>query len=120
MINPSRQRIVGLDSGADHPFGAVLIVATERGRVVVGEYLERQKAISQHLAPIQQKFGLAPLLGHIKWAANRNAANLRLEWGLKGISIVPAENKHEVGIQRVQSWLYARQLYFAYTVPGTI
>lgn len=119
-INPSRQRIIGLDSGADHPFGAVMIVATETGLVVVGEYLERQKAISQHLSPIQQKFGVFQLLPNVKWAANRNEANLRLEWGLKGVSIVPAENKHEIGIQRVQSWLYAKQLYFAYTAPGTI
>src|SRR5258706_4844793 len=42
-INPERPRVIGLDSGADHPFGAVLIIATELGLVVVSEYLERKK-----------------------------------------------------------------------------
>lgn len=119
-INPERPRIIGLDSGADHPFGAVLIIATDRGLVVVAEYLERQKAISQHLPVIMQRFGMNGLMQNVKWAANKNEANLRLEFALKGVGVIPAENKHEVGIQRVQSWMYAKQLFFAYTVPGTI
>lgn len=118
-INPERPIIIGLDSGADHPFGAVMIVATPKGLVVVGEYLERQKAISQHIAPIALKFGIGRFL-NVKWAANKNEANLRLEFGLKGIGVIPAENKHEIGIQRVQSWLYTKNLHFAYTVPNTI
>jgi hypothetical protein len=118
-IDPSRPVIVGLDSGADHPFGAVMIVATSKGLVVVGEYLERQKAISQHIMPIGMKFGL-PRFTNVKWAANKNEINLRLEFGLKSIGVIQAENKHEVGIQRVQSWLYTKQLFFAYTVPTVI
>jgi len=118
-IDPSRPVIVGLDSGADHPFGAVMIVATPKGMVAVGEYLERQKAISQHIGPIALKFGLGRFT-NVRWAANKNEANLRLEFGLKGIGVMPAENKHEIGIQRVQSWLYTNKLFFAYTVPNTI
>lgn len=118
-INPDRPVIVGLDSGADHPFGAVMIVATSKGLVVVNEYLERQKAISQHIAPIFMKFGLQRFT-NVKWAANKNEANLRLEFGLKGVGVIPAENKHEIGIQRVQSWLYTKQLHFAFTAPNTI
>ncbi len=57
---------------------------------------------------------------NIKWAANKNEANLRLEWGLKSVGVIPAEAKHEIGIQRVQSWLYSKQIHFAYTVPGAI
>ncbi len=116
-IDASRQRIVGLDSGVDHPFGAVLIVATEHGLVVISEYLERKKAISQHLEPIQRKFELAGWLPSVKWAANKNEANLRLEFGLKSVGIIPAEAKHEVGIQRVETWLYSKKLFFAYTCP---
>jgi hypothetical protein len=56
----------------------------------------------------------------IHWSANKNEANLRLEWGLKGIGIIPAESKHEVGIQRTASWLHSAQLFFAYTVPRCI
>jgi phage terminase large subunit len=114
-ISPNRQVLIGLDSGADHPFGAVLAVVTEVGIVVIRGYLRRQKAISQHLGAVQMEFGLSPLPPKLLWAANKNEANLRLEFGLRGINIVPAENKHEVGIQRVQSWLYSKQMFFAYT-----
>ena len=121
-IDSTRKVLVGLDSGADHPFGAVMIVVTEKGLVVIGEYLERMQAISQHLAPIKMRFGLdrfAP--DNITWAANKNEANLRLEWGLKGIGVQPAESKHEMGNQRVNSWLHARQLFFVRSrVPRTI
>jgi hypothetical protein len=117
-VDASRPRIVGLDSGVDHPFGAVLIVVTEHGLVVLGEYLERKKAISQHLEPIQRKFELQGWLPSVKWAANKNEANLRLEFGLKNVGVIPAEAKHEVGIQRVETWLYSKKLFFAYTCPG--
>lgn len=118
-IDPSRSVIVGLDSGVDHPFGAVLIVATSKGLVVVAEYLQRNKALSQHLPAIAMAFGTHRFT-NIRWAANKNEANLRLEWALKGVGVIPAESKHEIGIQRVQSWLHTGQLFFAYTVPGTI
>jgi predicted RNA-binding Zn-ribbon protein involved in translation (DUF1610 family) len=119
-INPSRQIIVGLDSGADHPFGAVMIVATEKGLVCVKEYLRREKALSQHLPAILQAFGLDAMYKDIKWAANKNEKNLRLEFALKDVGVIAAEAKHQVGIQRVQSWLYSQKLYFAYTCPMTI
>jgi hypothetical protein len=67
-----------------------------------------------------QEFRLTPAIDQIKWAANKNEVNLRLEFALKGVGVIQAENKHEVGIQRVQSWLYSGQLYFAHTVPLTI
>ena len=120
-IDPKRQIIIGLDSGADHPFGAVMIVSTERGLVVVGEYLKRMQALSQHLPQILTEFRLTPALQrNLRWAANKNEANLRLEFGLRNVGVIQAENKHEVGIQRVQSWLYSGQLFFAYTAPLTI
>jgi hypothetical protein len=118
-INPERPVIIGLDSGADHPFGAVMIVVTPKGLVVVRDYLERNKAISQHISPIYLTFGLQGKTA-ITWAANKNEKNLRLEFALKNIGVVPAEAKHEIGIQRVQSWLYSRQLFFAYTAARTI
>jgi hypothetical protein len=112
-IDSTRQVLIGLDSGADHPFGAVMIVVTEQGLVIVGEYLERMQAISQHLSPIRTRFGLDRFTpDNITWAANKNEANLRLEWGLKGVGVQPAESKHEVGIQRVNSWLHTKQLFF--------
>lgn len=117
-IDPSRQLMVGLDSGADHPFGAALGVVTPTGVIIVRDYLKRMQAVSQQLPAISETFHLAP--GHdVRWSANKNEANLRLEFGLKGIGVIPAENKHEIGIQRVQSWLYSGQLFFAYTALKT-
>jgi hypothetical protein len=113
-INPDRKILIGLDSGADHPFGAVAIVVTERGLVVVQGYLKRMQAISVHADAIREQFG-ASAGGRFTWAANKNEANLRLEFGLKGIGVAPVEAKHEIGIQRVASWLHTGQLVFAYT-----
>lgn len=119
-LDASRQVIIGLDSGADHPFGAVLIVVTEKGLVVVNEYLERMQAAVSHLGALLQRFGCSRF-ANIKWAANKNEAQLRLEFGLRGVGVIPAENKHLVGIQRVQSWLHMKQLFFvASMVPKTI
>lgn len=112
-IDASRQVIVGLDSGVDHPFGATFDVVTDKGLIQCGEYLERQQAISTHLGPITTRFGLNRFNPQsITWAANRNEANLRLEFGLKGVTVLPAEAKHEIGIQRVQSWLHTKQIFF--------
>lgn len=108
-IDPSRQVIVGLDSGADHPFGAVLVVVCEQGLVVASEYLERQQAHVTHLSAISLRFGLARF-ANVRWVANKNEAQLRLEFGLRGVGVMPAENKHQIGIQRVQSWLLSKQM----------
>lgn len=110
-INSTRPVVIGLDSGADHPFGALLVVATEGGLVVVGEYLERLAAMMTHLAGIQGRFATSRF-ANIKWAANKNEAQLRLEFALRGVGVVPAENKHQIGIQRVQTWLTTKQLFF--------
>lgn len=119
-IDPSRKVLVGVDEGSDHPFGAVLIVVTPRGLVVVAEFLERMRAHSIAHDEIHTVFGLHRFSDRL-YAANKNALNLRLEWGLKGTGVVPAENKHEVGIQRVKSWLYSKQLKFVKsTCPRTI
>ena len=117
-ISPARTLLIGLDSGADHPFGAVLVVATERGLVVVGNYLKRLQAVSLQLTAIQTAFGVRPS-ERVKWFANKNEANLRLEFGLRGVGVAPVENKHEIGIQRVASWLHSGQLLFAYTAKET-
>lgn len=118
-ISPSRKVLVGLDEGGDHPFGAVLIVKTDKGLVVVGDYLERMKAHSAAHDDIYVKLRLAQFPER-QFAGNKNALNLRLEWGLKGTGVIQAESKQEVGIQRVQSWLLTGQLKFAYTASRTI
>ena len=118
-ISPQRKVLVGVDEGADHPFGAVLIVVTPRGLVVVAEFLERMRAYSVAHDQIWTQFGLHRFHERV-FAANKNALQLRLEWALKGTGVIEAESKQEVGIQRVQSWLLTKQLKFAYTCPRTI
>lgn len=113
-ISPDRELLVGLDSGADHPFGAVLMVVTEKGIVVVRSYLKRMQAISAQAQEIRDTFGIARY-PNVRWYANKNEANLRLEFSLKNLTVVPVENKHDVGIQRMASWLHTNQLFFAYT-----
>jgi hypothetical protein len=105
-----------LDSGADHPFGGVTIISTERGLIAVREYLERQRAFSAHLLAIKTQF---PIDDNTLWAANRNEAQLRLEFNAHGILVAPAENDQMSGIQRVMTWLYSGQFKIAYTCPRT-
>lgn len=118
-INPSRQILIGLDYGADHPFGATMTVVTEYGLVVIAEYLERMKALSLQLDAIRESFKLHRF-PNITWAANKNEVGLRLEFGLRGVGVVQAENSQHMGIQRVQSWLYSGQMFLAHTCPKTI
>jgi hypothetical protein len=119
-LNPDREIWIGLDAGADHPFGAVMGVVTEKGIVIVDEYLQRDAAFLVHLENIKAKFALHRF-NNVRWVANKNERQLRLEFALKQVGVIQAENKHIFGIQRVQSWLVANQLFFVWSaVPSTI
>lgn len=123
-IAPWRQVLVGLDSGADHPFGAVKLVATERGLVVVGEYLERHRAFIQHCSAIKalsSSHGLNGSSPPPKWAMNRNEAQPMIELAQHGIYCQAAENEVVAGTERVKSWLHCKQLWFVEDLcPRTI
>ena len=110
-INSDRAAIIGLKGGADHPFGALLIVTTERGLVVVDEYLERQQANVAHKHAIVEKFKTATFTD-LTWAVSDTEKELRLEFALAGVPTVGVPNARAFGIQRVQSWLVANQLFF--------
>ncbi len=118
-VDASRRKIIGLDSGADHPFGGAALVVTDRGIIVVADYLERQRAFGTHFAALKEGFHKV-LDENVLWAANRNEAQLRLEFSAQGISVAPAENDVMAGIQRVLSWLYSGQFKIAYTAPRTL
>jgi hypothetical protein len=113
-LDPSRRILVGLDSGADHPFGAVALAVTDRGIVAIAEYLERSRSFNTHLGAIRGSF---PLGQQPLWCANRNEAQLRVEFSAQGVHVAPAENDQMAGIQRVLSWLYTQQFKIAYTCP---
>ena len=117
-----RQVILGIDTGADHPFGAVKLVSTEKGLVVVGEYLERHKTFIQHASAMKL---LAAQNGsnakNAKWAINKNERQPMLELGQHQIFCQGAENDVVAGTERVKSWLHVKQLWFVESAcPKTI
>lgn len=107
-IAPWRQVVVGIDTGADHPFGAVKLVSTERGLVVVGEYLERDRTFLQHANEIK-RLATSP---STRYAINKNERQQMLELAQHGILCQKSENDVVAGTERVKSWLHARQLFF--------
>lgn len=110
MISATRQAWIGLDTGADHPFGAVKLVATENGLVVVGEYLERDRPFAQHAEALKRLAAPHP----VKWAINRNERQPMLELARPPYHITcqPADNDQLTGTERVKTWLHTRQLWF--------
>lgn len=108
-IDSWRQVIVGIDTGADHPFGGIKLVATEGGLVVVGEYLERDKVFVQHCNSLKALAG-SPTT---RWAINKNERQPMLELAQHGIFCQKSENEIIAGTERVKSWLQAKQLWFA-------
>jgi hypothetical protein len=107
-IDSWRQILVGIDTGADHPFGAVKLVATELGLVVVGEYLERDKPFQQHCYNMKV-MAASPTT---KWAINKNERQQILELAQHGIYCQRSENEIIAGTERVKSWLQTKQLWF--------
>ena len=107
-IAPWRQILMGIDTGADHPFGAVKLVSTEQGLVVVGEYLERHRTFSLHAAELRALAGSSTA----KWGINKNERQPMLELAQHGIFCQRSENDIVAGTERVKSWLQAKQLWF--------
>jgi hypothetical protein len=108
QIAPWRPVIVGIDTGADHPFGALKLVSTEKGLVVVGEYLDRDKTFVQHANAIRH-LAYSPTA---KFAINKNERQPMLELAQHGIICQASENDIVAGTERVKSWLQAKQLWF--------
>jgi hypothetical protein len=109
-IDGARPALIGLKGGADHPFGALLIVATPLGLVVVHEYLARQQANITHKIAILQQFGTHRFTD-LRWAVSETERELRMEFALAGIPTLGVPQARAAGIQRVQSWLAAHQLF---------
>jgi hypothetical protein len=116
-IGSWRQVLVGIDTGADHPFGGVKLVSCEKGLVVVGEYLERNRSFIQHANALKQLASAA----NPKWAINKNEKQPMLELAQHGIYCQGAENDVVAGTERVKSWLHTKQLWFVESLcPKTI
>jgi len=112
-IDPERPCILGLKSGIDHPLAAVILVSTPFGMIAVREYRQRLRALAAHLQALQRVVGdLKP-----QWACSRQELEIQIEFAQHRVSVCPVESDDLAGIQRVQSWLHAKQLFFAPTVP---
>ena len=115
QIDHSRIAIVGLDPGADHPFAGVVLVTTPKGLVVVGEHLARNKPAHEHIRDLNlllaKRSAKHPLVPS-QWAIDRSQKQWAIELAQHGIFAQAAENNVVAGIQRVHSWLAARQLWF--------
>lgn len=107
-IAPWRQVIVGIDTGADHPFGAIKIVSTEGGLVVVDEYLERDRSFIQHANALKAMAGSSTT----RWAINKNERQQMIELAQHGIFCQKSENDVIAGTERVKSWLQVKKLWF--------
>jgi hypothetical protein len=115
-INPNRVALVGMDPGADHPFGAVLFVMSDRGLVLVGEYLERNRPMAEHKRGIMQmlaKFSPAMPFQPSHFAIDRSQKQAAIELAQTPFPIYTtgAENDVVAGIERVKSWMHAGQFW---------
>jgi hypothetical protein len=86
----------------------VKLISTEKGLVVVGEYLERHKSFIEHAMAMKR---LANSSG-TKWAINKNERQPMIELAQHGITCQGAENDVVAGTERVKSWLHMHQLWF--------
>lgn len=124
QIRPDRPILIGVDTGADHPFGVVKIVSTEKGLVVVDEYLERERSFIKHaqfLKSLGGWNGNAWMGPKPRFAINKNDKQASIELAQHGVYCAKAENDQVAGTERVKSWLHTNQLFFAQSrVPKTI
>jgi len=117
-INADRPITIGIDTGADHPFGAVKLVSTENGLVAIGEYLERDKSFVEHAPNLLR---LAAGSDSVRWGINKNERQAMLELAQHKIYPQKSENNQVAGIERVKTWLHSNQLWFYEPmVPKTV
>ena len=116
-LNPWRPVYIGVDTGADHPFGAVKIVATDHALIVVEDYLERHRPYIEHAAELKRLAGPNPAY----YCINKNERQPMIELARHGVNCQLAENEQLAGTERVKSWLYQGNLYFVESrVPRTV
>lgn len=115
-ISPHRQVLVGLDTGADHPFGAVKAITTEKGIIIVGEYLQRDKSFIEHAGAIKRLAASEKA----KYYINRNERQGMLELAQHGIFCQGSENDIVAGTERVKSWLHTKQLFILSSCQQTL
>lgn len=110
-VDLSRPVLVGIDPGADHPFAGCAIVSTEKGLLVVGEYLARDATAMKHAQGLFEMLQRCKISSAQTWAIDRSQKQMAIELAQHGIYTTQAENDVVAGIQRVKSWLFAGRLF---------
>lgn len=111
-IDPQRTCIVAMDPGADHPFAMVMLVATSKGLVQVGEWMERNRTVVQAVMAYQHLLARRSPgwpLSPMRTGIDRSQKQWLIELAQHGIYCTPAENAVVPGIQRVHSWMASGQ-----------
>ena len=110
-ITASREAMVGLDPGSDHPFAGTFGVMTPGALVIFDEYLEREKPAMLHAQELRRKAGaLSP-----RWGVDRSQPQTILELAQHGIfaeSVEAGPGSVVAGIERVKSWMLSGRLKF--------
>lgn len=113
-VDPLTPCYVGLDPGADHPFAGVLALSVPAGLVVIGEYLERNRAIGDHVNGLHRLLArdnpARPFVPDV-WAIDRSQKQAAIELSQHKIFATAAEPNVENGIRRTQTWIQSRQLF---------
>ena len=120
LIEPSRLALVGMGGGTTYPFAALLVAATPRGLVVVDEYYEQHRSTMTHYAGMLAQFGIRRQGGTFQWSADEQKKELHHEFAQHGVGVIPTEHYLMSGVQRAQTWLYAKQLFFSSSCARTL
>ncbi len=115
QIDPNRATLIGLDPGSDHPFAAVLLVATPCGLVVIGEYEARNESTLGHARALRQLLARdnpSQPFNPVTWAFDKSQKQSAIELAQHGILVTAAPNEVMAGIQRVKSWILGERLWF--------
>ena len=108
----------GIDPGADHPFAHVLFARSPHGLIGIGEHLLRTAAVTTHVAHLKGLWGgrvVSPI------GIDRSALQIQIELAQHGITTVQSENNVVAGIQRLMTWMSAKQFWLIErSLPRTI
>lgn len=116
-VHPWRTAYIGVDTGADHPFGLAKAICTDKAIIWVDEYLERDRSFAEHAVAMKRM----AFPHQAQFAINQNERQPILEFARHGIDCAPAVNDVHAGIERVKSWIGLRKMWFVQSrVPRLI
>lgn len=91
-----------------------MLVMSDRGLVLCGEWLERNRPMAEHAQGLRRMLGSfnpgAPFTP-AHWAVDRSQRQAQIELAQHGVYTTPAENDVVAGIERVKSWMHSGQFW---------